>query len=77
VRTGLDAAKLVALGAAQVGFAQPALKAVLESEPAQAEAGLNRWMEQIEFETRVALLCTGSKTPDALRGRKGSWRIQS
>jgi isopentenyl-diphosphate delta-isomerase len=64
VRNGLDAAKLIALGAHRVGFAQPALRAAMEGESA-----LRAWMAQMEFELRVALFCTGSKSPSALRGR--------
>jgi isopentenyl-diphosphate delta-isomerase len=64
VRSGLDAAKLIALGATRVGFAKPALEAALESE-----AALTKWMETVEFELRTALFCTGVKTPAALRKR--------
>jgi isopentenyl-diphosphate delta-isomerase len=55
IRTGLDAAKCIALGATAVGFARPALQAALEGE-----ANLDRWMEQVEQELRVALFCTNS-----------------
>ncbi len=55
VRSGLDAAKLIALGAARVGFAKPALEAALEGE-----ARLRAWMETREFELKTALFCTGS-----------------
>ncbi len=64
VRTGLDAAKLVALGATRVGFAKPALEAALTDE-----AELARWMATVEYEFRTALFCTGNKTPAALRNR--------
>ena len=64
VRNGLDAAKLIALGAHRVGFAQPALQAALEGE-----AALVRWMEQMEQELRVALFCVGASKPSQLRGR--------
>ena len=70
VRTGLDAAKLIALGADRVGYAQPALKAALNGSEE-----LNKWMERQEFELKVALLCTGSATPAALRQKEGSWTI--
>lgn len=68
VRNGLDAAKLIALGATRVGYGQPALKAVLESPKA-----LRDWMCLQEYELRVTLFCTGCKTPMALRQKEGAW----
>lgn len=64
VRSGLDAAKLIALGADRIGYAKPALEAALAGPEA-----LDRWMELQEFELKVALFCTGSRTPQALRER--------
>jgi isopentenyl-diphosphate Delta-isomerase len=55
VRNGLDAAKLLALGATTIGFAQPLLKAALDS----AEA-VYKTMGTIEYELKVAMFCTGS-----------------
>jgi isopentenyl-diphosphate delta-isomerase len=65
IRSGLDGAKAIALGARKVGFAKPALEKALEGE-----AALTEWMELMEFELKVALFCTGSKNPEALRKGK-------
>lgn len=68
IRTGLDAAKAVALGAQKVGFAKPALEAAL-----LGEATLDSWMSRIEFELKIALFCSGHRHPDSLRKGK-SWQ---
>lgn len=65
VRTGLDAAKLLALGATRVGFAMPALKAAMEGEGA-----LEFWMEKIESELKVAMFCTNSESLSELNHTK-------
>lgn len=62
VRSGLDAAKLVALGAQVVGLAQPLLKAAMEGEEA-----LRAKMDLLEYELKVALFCTGSENLSQLR----------
>ena len=61
VRSGLDAAKLIALGAHRVGYAQPVLEPALKGSEA-----LGQWMGRQEFELRVALFCTGCKNPSEL-----------
>lgn len=71
VRTGLDAAKLVALGAQCVGFAKPALEAALEGKES-----LLHWMEAREYELRVALFCAGCASLDELRRKEGACLIQ-
>ncbi|HRO67906.1 MAG TPA: type 2 isopentenyl-diphosphate Delta-isomerase [Pseudobdellovibrionaceae bacterium] len=70
VRNGLDVAKLTALGAEMVGLAQPWLQAVMSPEPMTALATL---ADRIEYELKVALFCTGSRTPSELR-EKWTWR---
>lgn len=62
IRTGLDAAKAIALGASQVGFAMPALKAALEGPQA-----LEQWMNRISLELRTAMFCTNHSNIEALR----------
>lgn len=57
VRHGLDAAKLFALGASTVAFAKPMLAAAIESA-----AQVTHVMNTIEYEIKVALFCTGSRT---------------
>jgi isopentenyl-diphosphate delta-isomerase len=76
VRSGLDAAKLIALGAHMVGYAKPALEAALESE-----AALELWMQSQEFELKTALFCSGHQTPQQLRERgtkpeNGVWSVR-
>ncbi len=70
VRSGLDVAKCLALQAQMVGLAYPWLKAALESEES-----LEQLYQQISFELKVALFCTGSQGVQSLRERKvGKWR---
>lgn len=70
VRSGLDAAKLIALGAQRVGYAKPALEAAMAG-PTE----LRWWMELQEYELRIALFCTGTATPEQLRDKKDAWCV--
>lgn len=62
VRHGLDAAKLFALGATTVGFAKPMLMAAIQSPDDVIQV-----MQQIEYELKIALFCTGSNNLAALK----------
>ena len=62
IRTGLDAAKAVALGATLVGVARPLLQAALEGDQA-----VDTWIDQFLHELRTVLFLTGSASLAALR----------
>ena len=64
VRSGLDAARALALGATMVGVARPLLVV--------AQQGLDAtcaWVERFLDELRTALFLTGSRTPAEIRGK--------
>ncbi len=65
VRSGLDAAKLIAMGAEMVGFARPMLEAAMKGARFVEEK-----MSLIEMELKIALFCTGSKTLNDLKRRE-------
>ena len=71
LRTGLDAAKVLALGAKMVGFASPILKALSEGEGV-----LDKVMTRLEYELKVSLFCTGSQNLEELK-KENKWKIQS
>lgn len=69
VRSGLDVAKLIAMGAKMVGLAKPIIEAALEGEEA-----LDKRMSTLEYELKVAMFCTGSSTVASLR-EKRVWEV--
>jgi isopentenyl-diphosphate delta-isomerase len=62
IRSGLDAAKALALGATLVGVARPLLQAAL-----QGDAAVEAWIDQFVAELRTVLFLTGSAEIAALR----------
>lgn len=62
VRNGLDAAKLIALGASSVGFAKCMLERALVSTDQVIQL-----MNTIEYELKTAMFCTGSSMLTDLR----------
>jgi len=62
IRTGIDVAKCLALGADAVGMASPFLKAAIVSTEAVVEE-----IEMLTAELRVAMFCAGAGSIDALR----------
>ncbi|MEZ0393238.1 MAG: type 2 isopentenyl-diphosphate Delta-isomerase [Pseudobdellovibrionaceae bacterium] len=65
VRSGLDAAKLLAMGASAVGVAKPFLEGALQSDEVLWDV-----LEQFELELKIALFCTGSGTLAELQQKK-------
>ena len=64
IRTGLDIAKSIALGADIAAFGQPLLASALESASKVVE-----FLSRIIYEIRVAMLCVGAPNLSALRKR--------
>lgn len=63
IRSGLDAAKALALGAGIVGMARPFLEPAMESADAVV-AKVERTVEEL----KIAMLCAGARTVADLRG---------
>jgi isopentenyl-diphosphate delta-isomerase len=79
VRSGLDAAKAIALGADVVGVARPFMSAALEGYDA-----LRAYVTELLETLRAVLFLTGSRSPAGLRsrdpvilGRTAEWLRQS
>ena len=62
IRTGMDMAVAIAMGADVVALARPLLEATQDGEDAVVDV-----LEKLIYELRVICFCTGSRTLDALR----------
>ena len=62
VRSGLDAAKALALGATLVGVGRPLLQAALRGEEA-----VDQWIAEFELELRTAVFLSGARRVGELR----------
>lgn len=64
IRSGLDAAKVLSLGAKIVGFAKPVLQAALAGEEV-----LCKFMDAVEFELKTAMFCSGCNNLAKLKNK--------
>jgi isopentenyl-diphosphate delta-isomerase len=62
IRTGLDVARAIALGATAAGIARPMLQALREG----GEAGAEAYIERVERELKTIMLLTGSRRVEDL-----------
>ncbi|WP_099156558.1 type 2 isopentenyl-diphosphate Delta-isomerase [Virgibacillus ndiopensis] len=65
MKTGVDAAKAITIGADVIGFARQLLQAATESDEAVIQA-----MDQIEFELKMTMFGIGVKSLDDLKNTK-------
>jgi isopentenyl-diphosphate delta-isomerase len=65
IRSGLDAAKAIALGADLAGVARPLLRACLEG----GDGAVARWIEAFLAELRAAVFLSGARSLAGLRAR--------
>ena len=63
IRTGMDVARAIALGASCAGIARPVFQAFLDG----GAEGARAFLERIERELRSVMLLCGATTLDALR----------
>jgi len=80
IRSGLDVARAIALGARAAGIARPLLQALA----GQGEDGVRRYLDEVAHELRSVMLLTGTRTVEDLRhapriisGELGKWMTAS
>ncbi len=70
LRSGLDAAKLISMGASAAGFAMPIMVEALKGVDS-----LIKLFDQYEYELKVALFCTGSQNIEKFQEKK-AWLLR-
>ncbi len=65
VRSGIDAAKGLALGASVMGMALP----FLQAQQASGKKGIRTYLDSIISELKVSMYCMGAKKVSELKGR--------
>lgn len=76
IRTGLDIAKMITLGADMVGIAQPWLKAICggpSQQPEDVALRLDQLFARLSMELKISLFCTGCASVAEL-SRKKVWK---
>ena len=79
IRSGVDAAKAIAMGATAVGVARPLLQAAIDG----GDASVARWIERFANELRAAMFLTGAgnvtdlrRRPHVVTGETAAWLEQ-
>jgi len=66
IRSGMDVAKALTLGADLCGTAMP----VLQAQHRNSVKGVEELLEKFRKEFRIGMFLTGAKSPEELKGRK-------
>jgi isopentenyl-diphosphate delta-isomerase len=68
IRTGLDVAKAVALGASMTGIGLPLFRAALQAGSEGGQLAVGKKLSQLVRGLKTAMMCTGSRDLSGLRG---------
>ena len=65
IRTGLEVAQALALGASAAGIARP----IFQAQQAGGAAAVHAWLDELEQQLRMAMMLVGARDLDQLRSR--------